>query len=133
MSFRSDVSGGLHDLQLLQTLDHAHLVNDRRGIHDRLWRMNRLAIQRAHPADFFNDQIIETWINAETVIEHVGAVEKLAEPCSELLDRKSLTSPKLTLRTFNTRATAVPNLFLRISRPHKQCELRICFASNYGE
>jgi len=48
MSFSSDVSRSLHDLDLFGRLEHAHLVYDRRRVDDRLRRVHRLAIPRAH-------------------------------------------------------------------------------------
>ena len=130
MSFRSNVGGRLHDLQLFRALNHAHLVNDRRRIDNRLRWMNRLAIQRTHAADLFNDPVVEISIDAQPVIEHVSAIEKLGQLPVKLLDRKSLIRPKLTLRAFNTGATTVPNLSFWISWSHKQRVLRLLLRSN---
>ena len=44
MCFGSDVRRSLHDLDLFRRLEHAHLVHDRRRIDDRLWWVDRLAI-----------------------------------------------------------------------------------------
>src|SRR6185369_11583262 len=120
MSFGSDVGCRLHDLDLFRRLEHAHLVHDRRRIDDRLRRMNGLAIYCTHARDLFDDRVVELAIHAETVVKHVCAVEKFRQLRLKLPGWKCLSRAKLTLRAFDTRATSVPDLSFRISRPHKQ-------------
>src|SRR5215211_6647196 len=114
MSFRGDVSRSLHDRNLILSLQYAHLVNDRRRIDNRLGRMNRLAIQRAHARDLLDDRVVEIAVRTKPVIKYVSTVEKLRQLRLKLCDRKRLFRTKLALRAFDTCAAPVPNLTFRI-------------------
>ena len=133
MSFGGDVGRGLHDLDLILALQHAHLVNDRRRIDDRLRRMNRLAIRSAHPRDLFDDRVVEIAIHAEPVIEHVSTVEKLRQLRLKLCDRKRLVRAKLALRAFNTRATPSQISRSDLSAAQTTCVLFSSFRLDYRE
>src|SRR6185503_6918624 len=101
-------------------------------VYDGLRRMNRFPVQRTHTRDLFDNRVVEIAIYAEPVIEHFSAVEIVGEFWRKLRNRISLARAKLTLRTFNTRATPVPDLSFRISRPHKQRVLRILSGCDDG-
>src|ERR1043165_366811 len=127
VSFGGDVGRGLHDLQLFGTLQHTHLVNDRRRIDDRLRWVDRLAIQRSHARDLLDDRIVELLVHPETVVKDVCAIEKVSQLRLKLYDRKSIFSPKLTLRAVDTGSASIPNLSFRISWTHKQRVLLVSF------
>src|SRR6185295_3460441 len=78
MCFSGDVGRGLHDLQLFWTLQHTHLVDNRRRIDNRLRWIDRLAIQRSHARNLLDDRVVENPAHTETVVEHVRAVEKVS-------------------------------------------------------
>src|SRR5215203_7469169 len=114
MSFGGDVGGGLHDLYFFRALEYAHLVNDRSRIHNRLRRMNRLAVPPTHFHQLFDDRVVQLSIGSQPVVENVCSIEIPVQLCFKLLDRKSFVSAELTLCTLDAPATAVPNLSFRI-------------------
>src|SRR6185436_10184272 len=75
MSFGSYVGSALHQLNLVIALEYAHLVDDRRGIDNCLWWMNRFAVECPHPSDLPDDGVVKVGIYTEPVIEFVRAVE----------------------------------------------------------
>ena len=120
MCFGSDVSGSLHELEFFRSLDDAQFVNDGGGIDDRLRGMDRFPIQATHRRDLANDLFVEILLHPEAVIQHLSSVQNFAQLAVKLLNWKRLLRAEFALRTFDARATPVPNLTFRIARPDKQ-------------
>ena len=114
MGFGGNVGSALHQLDLFRRLQHAHLVNDRRGIDDGSRRMNRLAIERAHLRNLADDRVVEIGVDAEAVVKFVSAVENVLKLLFKLRDREMIRqrqthSSRLQLRRVVPPKSPVPD------------------------
>src|SRR5438445_1923806 len=102
MSFSRNVGSALHDFDLLITLEHAHLVQDRRWIDDGPRRFQRFSICLAHDRKLLNEFFIKlrTAI-AKRVVEFLWPIQNLRQLCVKLTYVESLVSAVIFLRAFD--------------------------------
>src|SRR5262245_3322572 len=95
-------------------------MHDGRWIDNGPWRVNRFSVNRPHLGDLLNDFVVEFFVDSKAVVKNLSTVEDLIQLAVKLGRGKCFVCAKVTLRTFNARTPAIPDLSFWITRPDKE-------------